>query len=147
MFRFVVRYLRGLRFFPGLAHLFDTLLLSLSALTRPHVVTVIDTVTEEMETWPGVTQRLHRFGGVEFRLEGREIGHLHGNGLLDIPLTKALREQLVADGRAKPHHIYPRSGWVSFFLRNASDVPDALALLQLSYERIGNAECYRRSLV
>jgi hypothetical protein len=64
MFRFVVRYLRGLRFVPGLAHLFDTLLLAWSAMRHPQIATAIDTITAEVKTWSGVTQSLHRFGGV-----------------------------------------------------------------------------------
>jgi hypothetical protein len=30
-------------------------------------------------SWPGVEVGSHRFGGVEFRLDRRELGHLHGD--------------------------------------------------------------------
>ena len=66
---------------------------------------------------------------------GREIGHLHGNGLLDIPFTRALRDEAVASGLARPHHIFPRSAWVSFYLHSDDDVPNALLLLRRNYDR------------
>jgi hypothetical protein len=135
MFNFVVRHLRGLRFVPGLAFGFDCLLLAFYMLVRPRVIAAIEQVETETLAWPGVTKGLHRFGGAELRVGGREIGHLHGNGLLDVPLTRALRQQLVADGKAKPHHIYPASGWISYYMNSEYDVRGAVALLRLSYER------------
>ena len=40
----------------------------------------------ELLSWPGVTVHDHRFGGMEFRVNGREMGHLHGDELADSPL-------------------------------------------------------------
>ncbi|MDW0157075.1 MAG: luciferase family protein [Nitrososphaeraceae archaeon] len=34
--------------------------------------------------WPGVTTDQHRFGGTEFRIGKREIGHI-GDRLADLP--------------------------------------------------------------
>jgi Family of unknown function (DUF5519) len=84
--------------------------------------------------WPGVASRPHRFGGTEYRLARREIGHVHGDSLVDIPFPKKVRNELVAAGRAEPHHILPQSGWVSIYLRQASDVDNAIELLRLSFE-------------
>lgn len=135
LFKFAVRHLRPLRFIPSLPHLFDSLLLTITVMRRPEIARAIDAIDQTVRAWPGVTQGLHRFGGTEYRLGGYELGHVHGNGLLDMPLTKSLREQLVADGRAKPHHIYPHSGWISFYIHGESDTANALALLHLAYER------------
>ena len=76
----------------------------------------------------------HRFGGVEFKLAKREIGHVHGDSLVDVPLPKSVRDQLVASGQADPHHVLPRSGWVSVYLTDASDVDRALLVLRRSFE-------------
>src|SRR5690242_9215927 len=85
--------------------------------------------------WPGVTGHPHRFGGTEYRYgERREIGHLHGDGLVDIPLPPRLRDEVIAAGRAQPHHVLPESGWISLFLRQPADVAEAIALLRLSYD-------------
>lgn len=92
------------------------------------------TIHEAVTLWPGVTAGPHRFGGVEYRLGTREIGHLHGDHLVDIPFPRPVRDQVVADGRAAPHHILPDSGWVSRYLREPADVATALALLRLSYD-------------
>jgi hypothetical protein len=35
----------------------------------------------ELLSWPGVTAHDHRFGGLEFRVNGREMGHMHGDEL------------------------------------------------------------------
>lgn len=87
-----------------------------------------------VSAWPGIEARPHRFGGTEYRLGAREVGHLHGDHLLDIPFPKPVRDELVAAGLAQPHHILPESGWISFHLRREEDVERAVALLQRSYE-------------
>ncbi len=89
----------------------------------------------EILGWPGVTVAPHRYGGSEFRLGKRELGHLHGDYLADLPFPVRVREELVAAGRALPHHILPLSGWVSYPIRDADAVPGALALFRLAYER------------
>lgn len=89
----------------------------------------------ELLGWPGVVEAPHRFGGVEFRLGRRELGHLHGDHLADLPFPVRVREELVREGRARPHHVLPASGWVSFPIRSDDDVPAALALFRLSYDR------------
>jgi luciferase-like monooxygenase len=92
-------------------------------------------IVREVSAWPGVTAGPHRFGGTELRLGRRELGHVHGNRLADLPFPLLIREQLVAEGKAEPHHVHPESGWVSFFMRDERDVPAVIALFRLNYER------------
>ncbi|HEX5810446.1 MAG TPA: luciferase family protein [Anaerolineales bacterium] len=91
-------------------------------------------IRAEVTSWPGVTVQPHRFGGVEFVIGKREIGHIHGDHLVDIPFPKKVRDKILVAGRAQPHHILPETGWVSFFLRQESDVEQATALLRESYQ-------------
>jgi predicted DNA-binding protein (MmcQ/YjbR family) len=91
---------------------------------------IIDTLL----TWEGMESHPHRFGGTEFRIGKREIGHLHGDSLVDIPFPKKIRDEIVAAGEASPHHILPESGWVSFYLKEDGDVEKAIDLLQRSYQ-------------
>ena len=77
----------------------------------------------------------HRFGAVEFRLGRRELGHLHGNWLADLPFPVRVRQELVAAGRAEPHDVLPESGWISYHIRNADDVARVIDLFRLNYER------------
>ncbi len=86
-----------------------------------------------ISTWEFVTVEPHRFGGQEFKLENIEIGHVHNNGMVDIPFTRAIREQIIVEELAEAHHILPESGWISFYIRQSNDVDRAIWLLRLSY--------------
>lgn len=92
------------------------------------------TITQTLVAWEGVSTTLHRFGGVEYRLGTRELGHIHGDHLVDIPFPKKVRDEIVGAGIAEPHHILPQTGWVSFYLRQDADVQKAIELLRRSYE-------------
>ena len=92
------------------------------------------TITQTVTSWEGTSAAPHRFGGVEYRLGTRELGHIHGDHLLDIPFPKKIRDEIVNAGLAEPHHILPDTGWVSFYLRAEEDVQKAIALLRRSYE-------------
>ncbi len=94
-----------------------------------------ETIRNEVLSWPGVTEEPHRFGGMEFRLGKRELGHLHGDYLADLPFPVRIREELVREGKAMPHHILPQSGWVSYPIRDRYAVPGALDLFRLAYNR------------
>ena len=91
-------------------------------------------ISDAVHGWQDVASSPHRLGGTEYRLGRREIGHIHGDSLVDIPFPKNVRNELIAAGRAEPHHILPQSGWVSIYLREASDVDRAIELLRVSYE-------------
>ena len=94
----------------------------------------IETVRQAVASWEGVTTHDHRFGGIEFRLGRRELGHLH-RSFADLPFPRRIRDELVRDGRAKPHHILPESGWVTVPMRTAIEVQNVIALLRENYER------------
>jgi Family of unknown function (DUF5519) len=85
-------------------------------------------IRREVGSWEGVTVHPHRFGGVEFRLGRRELGHLHDTWA-DLPFTRRIREMLVETGRAEPHR-FGVQGWVSCDLDD-----EAVELFRLSYER------------
>ena len=93
-------------------------------------------IGREVVGWPGVEERPHRFGGREFRVNGHEIGHLHGDSLADLPFPVKVREELVAAGRAREHHVLPETGWVSYRIGGEGDVAGALELFERNYERL-----------
>jgi len=93
-----------------------------------------DRIVAAVRSWQGVEIRPHRYGGLEFRLGKRELGHIHGDALVDIPFPKGVRNEIVAAGEAEPHHILPNSGWISLFLRRAQDVETAIRLLERSLQ-------------
>jgi len=91
-------------------------------------------IYEAVTRWEKIAHAPHRFGGTEFRVGRREVGHVHGDSLVDIPFPLPVRNELVEDGVAEPHHVLPKSGWVSVYLRNPGDVARAIQLLRRSYE-------------
>jgi hypothetical protein len=94
----------------------------------------IETVRSAVASWQGVTTHDHRFGGIEFRFGRRELGHLHGT-IADLPFPRRVRDELVAGGRARPHHVLPESGWVTVPMRTASEVANVIELFRRNYDR------------
>ena len=52
------------------------------------------------------------------------------------PFSSNLSKELVTAGKASLHHLYPNSGWISFYIRSAEDVPALLELFRLNYTRL-----------
>ena len=71
----------------------------------------------------------HRFGGLEFRHEGKEVAHLHSDGLLDIRFPKGVACCLIEKGMTGVHHVYPVSGWTSILIRGNTDVESCFQLV------------------
>lgn len=92
-------------------------------------------IKEEVSSWPGVQALPHRFGGIEYRFGRKEMGHVHGDRLADLPLPRRLRDELIAAGRAQPHHVLPDTGWVSCWISRPEDVDGVIELFRLQYER------------
>jgi hypothetical protein len=92
-------------------------------------------IAAAVTAWPGVTARAHSVGGIEFRLGRRELGHVHGDRLADIPFPKRVRDELLKAGRVRPHHVLPGSGWASRQIASREDADEVVELLRLNYER------------
>lgn len=92
-----------------------------------------ETVRASVADWAGVTTHNHRFGGIEFRLGRRELGHLHPR-FADLPFPRRVRDELVAAGQARPHHILPDSGWVTVPMRTDAEIANVIALFRRNYE-------------
>jgi len=96
--------------------------------------TLVTQFIEEIQQWDGIIAEPHRFGGKEFKLGRVEVGHVHEqNGMVDIPFTVKIREVLLAEGLAQPHHLLPDTGWITYFIRDDQSLQHALWLMRLSY--------------
>jgi hypothetical protein len=135
-FEFVVRRLRWLARAPLAPQLFDSLLLAWTALMHADRLRAIEAIEEAATGIAGVRLTVHRLGGVGFSIGGRELGHVHGNGLLDLYTGRKLARELVAAGDAEPHHLFGESAWVSYRVRTAADVGQAVALLRCAFGSI-----------
>lgn len=98
---------------------------------RLRAMSEIETTVRE---WPEMRVGIHRLGGIGFFFRGKEVSHIHGNGLLDCFVGRANRERLVASGDGLPHHVFPNSGWLSFWIRGEGDVEAALELIRIANE-------------
>jgi hypothetical protein len=93
-------------------------------------------ITDAVSAFTGVTV-VARAGGefVEFKVGRREIGHLHGSHLADLPFPVRIRQELVASGRASLHYLHPETGWVSYFIHDGRDVPRVVELFRYNLDR------------
>jgi len=132
MFKFVVRKLRWLARIPVLPQLFDAgLMVATILFDRPRLRAMEMFENAIRRKYP-IQRRPHRFGGVGFFIGTTEIGHLHGNGLLDLFVGKSFRAEEVRRGRALLHHVFPESGWISFWLKSPADIAQALELFEIA---------------
>lgn len=95
----------------------------------------LDRLEQELSSWPGVSTHPHSFGGTEFRFKAAEIGHIHPDGVVDIPFPRSVRDTLLAEGLAQEHRWVPNSGWITFQIRDEDDFKHAIWLMRLSYLR------------
>lgn len=77
---------------------------------------VAEQIISEALSWPGVSHEKGRLGLVVLRLGRRELGHLHGDAVVDVPLE--------AD-----------SEWMRIPLETEESAQQAVALLRGNYER------------
>jgi MFS family permease len=97
---------------------------------------ITENIKHEILSWPGVTSNPYQFGGVEFRVNKRDMGQIHGEKLADLPFPIKLRKEIISSGKALPHIIYPESMWVSYIIHSEEDIPKIIDLFRLQYERL-----------
>jgi hypothetical protein len=103
------------------------------ATDRRDIEATVRRLVDEVSEWSHVTAGEHRFGGTEFRVGPREIGHVHSWGMLDVAFHRTLRDVLVEEGPTGPHHVLPESGWTTYHVESPGEDEHALRLLRLSY--------------
>jgi hypothetical protein len=91
-------------------------------------------IEREVLTWPGVSKEAGRFNSVSFTVGRREIGHVHRNGVADLPFPRTTYDELIASGRARPHQAGV-AGVVSVWLNTPADIEEAIALFRMNYDR------------
>lgn len=104
-------------------------------------------INRAMMECEGVMAGEHRFGGTEYKLGKSEIGHVHGNHLVDIPFPMKIRNEVIEKGEALPHHVLPESWWVSVYLKNEEDVKNAISLLKRSYDIARQQRTKRKQII
>ena len=93
-------------------------------------------IKKELLGWKGVTIHEHNFVTAMFYVDGIEMGHLHGDSIADLQFPTKVGKKLVKEGRVSPHHVIPKSGWVSYEIQNAKDVETVVELFRFQYNRL-----------
>lgn len=98
-------------------------------------MTASERITEVVTSWPGVEAGPGRRGEFAFKVNRREIGHLHGDHAAHFFFPKETWAELRAQGRIGPHPVFPeREGPAARRIEDEGDVEDVIALLRLNYE-------------
>jgi len=92
-------------------------------------------IQHEVGSWPDVRVDVYGGGMIFFHVGRREIGHLHGDRLADLPVPVRIREQWVAAGKASLHYLHPNTGWISYYIKGEQDIDAVVELFRLNYER------------
>jgi len=94
-------------------------------------------ISEAVTSWPGVAAGPGRRGEFSFKVGGREIGHLHGDGAAHFSFPKDVWRALRDERRIDYHPVFPgRVGMGARRIDGDSDIDDVVALMRLNYERI-----------
>ena len=71
---------------------------------------IAQTIEQKILKWPGVTTEPNRFGGIEFLVDKKEMGHLHGERLAALPFPVEIKKSLVSTSIASSHLSRVRLG-------------------------------------
>lgn len=107
---------------------------------------LLEQIEREVLGWPGIWKKRGENGpggiGVTgYRFGRRQIGHVHDDGHADFRFPREVRDELIRSGRAIAHPAFPDSRTTaSYQIRSAEDIPGALELFRMGYERAEAAE-------
>ncbi len=133
MFDWVVKYLGFLKHVPVLPHAFDVLFKVISIFQNKYLLDYIDDIEAEITSWQNTSVTTHKYGGIQFNKHTHELGHLHGNGLLDVFFSRNQKAWVMKQYPVQNHHVFKNSGWVSFRIKTDKDKQMAIDLLRHAY--------------
>jgi hypothetical protein len=100
-------------------------------------MSVSEAITEAVTAWPGVQAGTGRRGEWAFSVDGREIGHLHGDHAAHFGFPRDVGAELREQGRVGPHPVNPHSTKMAARrIETDDDVRDVIALMRLNYDRV-----------
>jgi Family of unknown function (DUF5519) len=117
---------------------------------------LLEVVEREVLSRPGVSKETGGGGAGQggfwvppatvYSFGRRHIGHIHQTGVADLTFPRESHDELISDGRAKPHPA-GFANVVSCHIRELEDVPRVVELLRISYERTkASAEQHRKRI-
>jgi len=99
--------------------------------------TAAEQITAEVTSWPGVEAGLGDRSELAFKVDRRELGHLHGDHVAHFGFPKQVWADLHAQGRIDYHPVFPgKPGFAARRIEDEEDVRDVIELLRLNYDRV-----------
>jgi len=101
----------------------------------------IDALLTAVNDIDSVTACARPINTIGFYLNGRELGHVHRNGHIDLHVPAPVHDQLLTEGKAVHHRSQHGTSWISHDLFGAADAREAAWLLELTtvIARIGQS--------
>lgn len=102
-------------------------------------------VSQEIQQWAGIISATHweiwnrnKPNGADFYVGELELGHIHLDGSLHIPSTKAFAEALINSGLAQKFRY--AENWIDFNISDDKSAAHALWLFKLHYDKLMGAD-------
>lgn len=110
----------------------------------PQFALPIQTVSNALQTWGGLTAAAHwdlydtaLVDGADFYVGQEELGHIHLNGDVHLATINELRKPLVEAGLAQRFPFGGEyEGWVLYHIQSAETARHAIWLFHLNYLRL-----------
>ena len=83
---------------------------------------------------PDIKSKYHKYGGLEFQINGREVCHIHGDGLTDVLLNKECAKKLIRTTKAEEHHVIKKGGWISYQITSSTISSELIQIIQQAYD-------------
>ena len=133
---FLARYFAWVqRVFPWAPAIFDAMLMLWALTVTPRRFMVQERLWNQVLDLTEVSETSHRYGGREAVFQGRELCHIHGNGVLDFILPKGVDVPDALNTHIHPHHVYPNSRWRTIVVDRTLDTFAAISLLNTILEQ------------
>jgi Family of unknown function (DUF5519) len=114
---------------------------------------LLASIEREVLGWSGVSKETGKGGLGQgrfwvspftvYRFGRRALGHIHNTGVADLTFPREIHDELISGGRAKPHGA-GFANVVSYHIREPEDVPGAVELFRMNYDRAKRAARRRR---
>jgi hypothetical protein len=96
-----------------------------------------EAITDEVTSWPGVEAGYGKRGEWGFRVNGHEVGHLHGGHAAHFSFGREVGAALREQGRVSDHPVFPgKDAMAARGINSEKDVRDVIELMRLNYDRI-----------
>jgi hypothetical protein len=94
-------------------------------------------ITDTVTAWPGVEAGYGKRGEWGFRVNGHEVGHLHGDQAAHFSFGRELGTNLRERGMVVDHPVFPgKPAMAARRIDTQEDVDEVIELMRVNYDRI-----------